>query len=550
MHVGRGEISVPNLLTVLPVWRGSCNSARMKRDVIRHAFPDAGAAEIALIDRFEAGEGRVTIGTGDFPQGNGGQVTIRAALLRAVMTAPDAPALRLRGARVDGVLDLCGVTLAKDISLTNCHFSDPIEALNARLRGVTISGCHLAGLIADHAEFDGAVYLRADTSIKGEVSLAATRIAGDLQMCGVRLQAEGQDALFAPALTVAGSVYLGNYPYSSTESELTSEGALFLASADIGHDLFITRCAISPRDDLPAQSIFEESEEHGPNIALSLARARIGGILSLRDNQIARGVVNLAGAHAERLRDEPAGPGASYPIRLDGFTYEDFSRHTETDLEARLNWLERRPADTPFTAQPYEHLARVLVHMGHRDDAQAVRMRKERILRQSERQERAAAHGRGPRWWIGWTVDQVMWVTIGYGFRPWRALILAVVLIMGLGLFFQATWAAGDMTPNAAPILISADWINATRIAPDNPAALWSAPGQAGQDYETFNAFAYAADLVVPIVSFGQEDAWAPSTSRSPLGQAGWWLRWIAKGLGWIITALGAAALTGIVRNE
>ena len=121
---------------------------------------------------------------------------------------------------------------------------------------------------------------------------------------------------------------------------------------------------------------------------------------------------------------------------------------------------------------------------------------------------------------------------------------------MGLGLFYQATWRAGDFAPNSAPILVSQDWISATETHPANPAAFWSSPGQAGQDWETFNAFAYSADLVIPLVSLGQEDGWAPSTSRSPLGQIGWWLRWFAKAIGWIVTALGAAAITGVIRKD
>ena len=122
--------------------------------------------------------------------------------------------------------------------------------------------------------------------------------------------------------------------------------------------------------------------------------------------------------------------------------------------------------------------------------------------------------------------------------------------MLGLGLFFQKTWAEGDMTPNAAPILVSKGWIEATERHPENPAAFWSQKGQAGQDWETFQGFAYAADIVIPIVNLGQESAWAPSTSRSPWGQAGWWIRWFAKAAGWIITALGAAAVTGMVRND
>ena len=106
------------------------------------------------------------------------------------------------------------------------------------------------------------------------------------------------------------------------------------------------------------------------------------------------------------------------------------------------------------------------------------------------------------------------------------------------------------MTPNAAPILVSADWQAVVKSHPENPARFWAQPGQAGQDWETFNAFAYAADLVIPIVDLGQESAWAPSTSRSPLGQTGWWLRWFAKIIGWIITALGAGAVTGLIRRD
>jgi len=106
------------------------------------------------------------------------------------------------------------------------------------------------------------------------------------------------------------------------------------------------------------------------------------------------------------------------------------------------------------------------------------------------------------------------------------------------------------MTPNAAPILVSKDWIAATESHPDDPGAFWAQADQAGKDWETFNGFAYAADLIIPIVSLGQESAWAPSTSRSDWGRTGWWLRWIAKGVGWLVTALGAAAVTGVIRKD
>lgn len=522
------------------------------------AFHPLLPAEEQLLAECEGSE-RITVGTGECPVDGDELDTlsaeIRADVLRHLMlgrlgkTLLPEKGLRLRGAFISGVLDLQGAVLPYDLSFTDCRLSHPIEMVNARVRGLYFSGCVLVGLSADNAHFDGSLFLRGESVVNGDISLSGVRIEGDMQFCGCTLHTPGQDAIFAPSLQIDGSLFLGNYPYSNDETTLEADGALFLSSAEIANDVFITNCAVAPRQDLPIDQIFSSSEEHGADIAISFARARIGGILYFKDNQIARGTVSLAGASAGRLRDEPAGPGATYRIRLDGFTYDDFSRHSETGLVARLEWLERRPRDTPFTAQPYEHLARVLMHMGHRTDARTVLMRKEQIIRREDRRI-LRQQGRSMRFGLAVCGDAVMRFAVGYGYRPGRVLALALAMIFSLGVFFHYTWKAGDMTPNAAPILISKDWIAATRSHPDNPGAYWSQVGQAGQDWETFQAFAYAADLVIPIVSLGQEDAWAPSTSRSDLGRLAWWIRWFAKALGWIITALGAAAVTGAVRQD
>ena len=515
-------------------------------------FTPLNAAEEALVAGV-AGQERIVLAE-EPPEGETAPA-IRAGLLRLALTGADPEltlpdkGLRLKGARIEGVLDLRAVETRFDMAFSSCHFTDRPEMMNARLRSVYMTDCYLPGLFADGAVLEGSLFLRGGTLVKGDLRLAGTRIEGDMQLCDVALKAEGQDAVFAPTLKVGGSVYLGDYPFSETRTELQCEGAIFLASAQIENDLFITRCAVSPKEGAGG-GLFASSEEHGPQNAISLARARIGGILYFRENQIARGAVSLAGCHAARLRDEPSGPGASYPVRLDGFTYDDFSRHAETGLEARLEWLARRPEDADFTAQPYEQFARVLTHMGHRSDARTVRMRKEAVLRREDRRTLRARDGRTLRWWLSGAADLIMEYAVGFGYRPGRALALAVVLVVALGLFFAQVWRAGDMAPNAAPILVSAGWQAAVQSHPDNPAEFWSAPGQAGQDYETFNAIAYAADVFVPLVSLGQEAAWAPSTSRSPLGRVGWWLRWIAAGLGWVLTALGAAAVTGAVRQD
>ena len=518
-------------------------------------FAPLSAAEQKLVEQANT-PNRITIGDGTLPDTETDTNRIRAELIRFLMLGRSVDVrlhdkgMRLRGAWIVGALDLQGCDCARDLTLSCCNLADPMNFVNATMRGVHISSCQLSGISADNAVFSGSIYIRAGTHVAGEISLSGTRIAGDLQICDAILESPTQDAIFAPSLRVEGSVFLGNYPYSETTTSLKSTGMLFFSSARVDHDFFLTNTAISPTTSAEKIGVFDATEEHGGGIALSLARARIGGILYLEDNQITRGIVNLAGADVARLKDEPVGPGANYPIRLDGFTYTDFSRHTEIDLKARLEWLERRPDDMPFVSQPFEQLASVLLKLGRRNDARTVLMHKERLLRAENRRLTPSVKLSAFIYPFSWAYGQLMYWTVGYGYRPGRAVLLAIVLILGLGVFFDRAWHAGDMTPNSAPILVSSDWIAATQSHPENPAAFWSSKGQGGQDWETFNAFAYAADLAIPLVTLGQETAWAPSTSRSDLGRIGWWVRWFAKAIGWIVTALGAAAITGVIRND
>jgi hypothetical protein len=344
--------------------------------------------------RFVEGAGdsaRLMFGDGEIPDQDSPDTRIRAALIRFVLLGKDTEidlhdkGVRLRGAVITARLDLQGCDCRRGISLTLCRVEESLSLINATLRGLHISGCLMKGVMADNANFSGALYLRSGTVIEGEISLAGARIGGDLQICDAEIHSGASDAVFAPSLRVEGAVFLGNYPYSQGVTALISEGMLFFASARIAHVFFVTNTAISLPAEVQSAGFFGATEEHGNNIALSLGRAAIGGILYMQANQIGRGIVNLAGADVARLTDEPAGPGAVYPIRLDGFRYGDFSRHAETSLAARLEWLARRPAETPFTAQPYEQLAYVLRRLGHRDDAQTVLMRKEQVLRHENR---------------------------------------------------------------------------------------------------------------------------------------------------------------------
>jgi len=51
-------------------------------------------------------------------------------------------------------------------------------------------------------------------------------------------------------------------------------------------------------------------------------------------------------------------------------------------------------------------------------------------------------------------------------------------------------------------------------------------------------------------VNLGQDDAWAPSTSRGIWGQVAHNLIWLIKTIGWVMTAMVAGAVAGVIRND
>ena len=134
------------------------------------------------------------------------------------------------------------------------------------------------------------------------------------------------------------------------------------------------------------------------------------------------------------------------------------------------------------------------------------------------------------------------------------------------------------MAPNSAVVLTSAEWLEAVAgacaavdwkmegwnaLAPvvdsaryigdgtcQQPLHRWLDSAGAAPDYETFNARLYALDLFVPIDALGQENSWAPSKDRGWWGWFGYAMRMPIQMAGWIITAVGAAVVTGLIGRK
>ena len=568
--------------------------------------------------------------------------TVRADLLVALLTGERAPeggglrAVRLRGARITGRLNMEADTFKCPLVLWDCHLDEPADFSDATASSIRLTGSHLSGFTARQLRTTGDVSLDRVYASNREVILSCARIGGSLHLDGVRITNNRGPALTADRLTVSHNMFCGNgftavgevsligadiggdlhlqganltgtkptnhngpdqygpalnangltvgqnmfcHEDLSVGSEagcLTAVGEVRLIGARIGGDLHLqganltgskptnhngpdqygpaldangltvsrnmfccdgfTTCgevrltgariggdlhlqgakltnqtgpALSARgltisqdmicQDLNSHGSIDCSEAHiggrldlsnatlvNPGgVALDLDSARAAALVLLTKHR-PDGSVNLTNAKVDHYADDPAG----WPekIRLRGFTY-DVVDNDQVTVRERLNWLARD--DSGYAPQTYDQLAAAYRNAGRRNAARRVG-----IARQRQCRSRL-------------NPINLLWdVTVGYGYRTWLAgAWLVAFLAVGTCVFSRAHMIATEAHPPA------------------------------------FHAFAYAADVTVPIISLGQKSAWDPQ------GAALYW-SWALTAAGWVLTTAAVAGLTGILKRD
>jgi hypothetical protein len=347
---------------------------------------------------------------------------------------------------------------------------------------------------------------------RGEFSMIGARVGGDVNMARAVLDAgAGNFALNAERAQVGGMLVL---------REAKSLGEVSLRSIRVGERLLLQRAELrNPSGTacrLSRAQVTSDMFCDGLTVAgrLRLAGTVIGGSLDLRQVVLADpggsaldakglqvqelllrpaapvdGEVDLRNAVIGALRDDPA----TWPdqLRLDGLRYQAL----EPLLPAgqRLRWLARDPDGYP--PRPYEQLAAYYTALGQPSQGRAVLYARERVQR---RGKNLAA-----RTW-GMLQD----VTVGYGYRPRRALAwIGFLLVTGSVLF---------------------------SVVP--PPAL-----QAG-DTPNFNGIIYTLDLLVPVVNLGQKYAFNP-------GGAEQWLSYFFIAAGWTLATTVAAGAARVLQR-
>ncbi len=495
-----------------------------------------------------------------------------------------AAGIELQGAWIGGKLDLEYSETVGPIRLIACNFPSRLEMSQCQTPMLDLDGSKLAeGLEAECARVAGHVLLR-NINAKGQINLLGATIGGQLVCKYATMENTEDDALNAQNAQIGDHVILEKVAMKGTPNlseatiagQLNCSGATFdgapgealnAQGAEIGSDVFLLDVIAKGQVSLLGATIAGQLEcnraelDNGDGIALQMQRAVVKRGFHWWKVASVVGDVDLNSAEVGDLLDDAESWEKCDGISLPGLTYDVV--HGSVDVRSRLAWLEKGAIWAgEFHPQPYQQLAKVLHESGHRTEANQILFEKEVAQRKATRAGLIDGN-KALLWPLHLIWDWALRLTVGYGLKPQRS-FYGLAFLMGLGWYVaDQTWKAGDFAPNSDIILGSENWQSlATDDAIANPAQVWSDryatlptdndPGQyaKGRDYETFNAGFYAIDTVVPIISLGQEAAWSPSTNRGVWGQRMWRLGYWLTILGWVVTAIGAAAITGVVRRE
>jgi hypothetical protein len=469
---------------------------------------------------------------------------VSALSLGAVAGIPGRTAgVRIRGATIVGELDLRHGTVDVPLTMLNCTFTGAVRLEESATKSIDLTGSHLLRLCATGAHIRGSLSLsRAEITGGGDAVALLQKLIVDTDLVLTRLRCTGCLDLVGAHIGAtlklsrahlsnpgAIAVNLGGARVESTFyfTGTTIEGHLRMPGLSVGGVLDLTESVLKDPPTagrLAHLSVTGDSISTGGNAIfdrltaaaqIDLTGARVGGQLSFKGAALATtypdwpallanavtvirglhigdgfrsaGTVQLTGiqigghldlfgmapdsgplqlyyAKAATVRDGRTVNGRydcggieSWPkdVQLDGFTYEAFDPYLPA--KERIKLLQRQPG---YVAQPYEFMAAYYRELGHDLAAREILIEKERV--------RHADFRRLSR--LGSVISNT---TLGYGYLPRRAAMIALAVQTAASVFF----------------------------ALDRPTVIDPT------DHVTFYPVLYAADLFVPIVHFGQTDA-------------------------------------------
>jgi hypothetical protein len=439
--------------------------------------------------------------------------TIRAGLITWLLTNAEAAKLihpsgiGIAAARIAGKIELEYLTSNFPLTLLDCSIPGGLDLSNAHLRDIDLRHSRTGPIVAEGAVIDGHVGLQYGRY--RDVSFFRTKIDGDIDC--------------------SGATMIGESPFSAIDST-------------IGGDLefqngFSTAGVVDLRLARVRRSIsFHGARFFGPSDnGLNAERTDISGTVYWDDVATTpRTMLDLENARAASLWDDEKSWPAPGNLNIKGFVYDDFSGGPTGGI-ARLRWLRLQPQALLAQPQPYRQLALALRAEGENEGAVRVDIARENALTE---------HGDLSLPTRLWRL--ALWATIGYGYRPLRAMwwILGFVLL-GAALF---RWG-----------------YRARLITPTSESAYESfiRTGMPPKYYPPFSSLVYSVENFLPVVDLHQGSFWRPNPHHSPMDSGRmlkWsgetmpakllrWYLWLHILAGWTITPLLFAGLAGLLRS-
>jgi hypothetical protein len=417
------------------------------------------------------------------------------------------PALDVDGLQVDQSVFLRGGFTATSpsergtIRLLGTHVGGQLNCSGARLENTAGPA-----LNADHVRVDQGMLLyngftATSASEQGTVRLLGAHIGGTLDCSGARLENTAGPALEADHLQVDRDVALDS---GFTATSASEQGAVQLPGAHIGGVLYCggARLENTAGPALNADGLRVDQDVllgdgftatgAGGQAVLVLTGVRIGGTFRLDTDRVTR-----------------MAPDQGSLIELDGLTYSGLPRPASL-----RRWLTLLREHTPgYAAQPYQHLAAACRAAGHDRDARTI------LIAQRRDQIQRAGLALSERAW-GRLTD----ITLGYGYQPWRALLLLLATLATAVTLSVTGGHHGGLTREPA----TTGAVAATACT-------------------TIDQIGVGLDLGTPLLKTGARDRCQPTDT--PAGQTLTIAGWILQLLAWTFATLFIAGFTSAVRK-
>ena len=442
---------------------------------------------------------------------------IRAGVLAWLVSDPEvAPHIHPSGAgieaaRIVGRLDLSYQQVARPLTLVRCAIPDGVDFSNATIGALELRASHTGPITGDLAQIKGDLALRFGNH--GPVSIYRASIGGDFDLTGSTFTGGSAYEVSAVETSIGGDALF--------HQDFTSDGVVDFRLARIGHSLSFNHAH------------FVGALDNG----LTAERAVIDGPLYwVAIAHTAHTALDLENARVVALWDDRPSWPAKGNLDLGGFTYGEFGGDSPADSVARLKWLALQPAG--YHPQPYMELAHVLRESGRSEGSTSV------LIAQRVDQRREGRLSLAAKAW-----NLLLEATIGYGYRPLRALWWMAAFVLIGTILFQRAYSAGMMTPSDSAAFDA-----------------FATSGHTPRHYPRFNAFVYSLENLLPVVDLHQGNHWRPNarhrvtvdpkTGAARVEDATMgasilrWYLWVHILAGWVLTPLMFAGLSGLIRVE